>query len=424
MFVDNATVTVTAGDGGNGIVSFRHERGMAKGGPDGGDGGNGGNVIFTSSNNQNTLANFRINKELKAENGSNGAKDDRHGKSGKDLEIAIPVGTQLTVNGNLIADFTVDGQKEVIATGGKGGFGNAHFTSSVRQAPKLAEKGEKGETLELAMELKIIADVGLVGLPNAGKSTLLSVVTSAKPKIANYPFTTLNPHLGVAKIDKGMEMLIADIPGLIDGASDGRGLGDEFLRHVERTQVLLHMVDVYSEDIVRDYKTIQNELKNYKIDLSKKPQVIAVSKIEGLDEDIVQDQVKTLQKAVKKSKIYPMSALSGDGLKKLLYALFEQVNIERSKAKSTDEETNKLPVIKIKETEDSWNVEIKKRYTVITGKKIERFANRTDFASEDGIRRLRDIMRKMGIMKNIEKKKLEPNTKIYFGDNREDYMEY
>lgn len=424
MFVDNATVIVKAGDGGSGIVSFRHERGMAKGGPDGGDGGNGGDVVFTASNNQNTLANFRFQKELKAEDGKNGAKDDMHGRRGKKLEIAVPVGTQLRVNGNLIVDFVSDGQVEVVAEGGKGGFGNAHFTSSVRQAPKIAEKGEKGEEFEIEMELKIIADVGLVGLPNAGKSTLLSVVSSAKPKIANYPFTTLNPHLGVAQIEKGSEMLIADIPGLIDGASEGKGLGDEFLRHVERTQVLLHMVDVYSDDIIRDYKIIQSELKNYKVDLSKKPQVIAITKIEGLDDDIVQDQIKTLKKSVKKTPIYAISALSGTGLQKLLYTLHGLVQEQRKLQESARDEQDKLPVIKMRENEDIWHVDIKKRYTVVSGKKIERFARRTDFESEDGIRRLRDIMRKMGIMKNIEKKNLEPGTKIYFGEDREDYFVY
>ena len=424
MFVDNATVVVKAGDGGSGIISFRSERGMAKGGPDGGDAGNGGNVVFTASDNQNTLANFRFQKELKAEDGKNGAKDLMHGRRGKKLEIAVPVGTQLRVNGDLIVDFTHDGQSEVVAEGGRGGFGNAHFTSSTRQAPKIAEKGELGEEFTIEMELKIIADVGLVGLPNAGKSTLLSVISSAKPKIANYPFTTLNPHLGVAKVDKGMELLVADIPGLIDGASDGKGLGDEFLRHVERTQVLLHMIDVYSDDIVRDYKTIQAELKNYKVDLSLKPQILAVTKIEGLDADIVEDQIKTLKKAAKKTPIYAISAISSDGLKQLLYDLHKTVSAQRHLAESLVDETDKLPVIKMKENEDIWHIEIKKRYSVITGKKIERFARRTDFASEDGVRRLRDIMRKMGIMKNLEKRSLEPNTKIYFGDDREDYMEF
>jgi GTP-binding protein len=421
MFVDNASVVVKAGDGGNGVVSFSSERGMAKGGPDGGDGGNGGDVIFIASNNQNTLANFRFQKELKAVDGSNGAKTNCHGKRGKNLEVMVPVGTQIRINEQVI-DLLADGQREVVARGGKGGYGNAHFTSSTRQAPKFAEKGEKGDEFEASLELKIIADVGLVGLPNAGKSTLLSVISSAKPKIANYPFTTLNPHLGVVKIEKGKELLLADIPGLIDGASEGKGLGDDFLRHVERTQVLLHMIDVYSDDIVRDYQTIQTELTNYKVDLSKKPQIIVLTKIEGLDKDIIEDQVKTLSKVTKKLPIFTISALSRDGLQELLYKLYELV--EANRVKISSEETSDVPIIRMVENEDRWTLEIKKRYIVIRGKKIERFANRTDFESEDGVRRLRDIMRKMGIAKNLEKKQIELNTKVYFGENREDYLEY
>lgn len=424
MFVDNASVIVKAGDGGNGIISFSSERGTPRGGPDGGDGGNGGNIVVRADYNQNTLANFRFQKELKAEDGKNGAKTNCHGRRGKTLEIAVPVGTQITINGNLVADFTADGQSETIARGGKGGYGNSHFTSSTRQAPKIAEKGEKGEEFELSLELKIIADVGLVGLPNAGKSTLLAKSSSAKPKIANYPFTTLNPHLGVVQIEKGKELLLADIPGLIDGASEGKGLGDEFLRHVERTQVILHMIDVYSDDIVRDYNTIQKELKNYKVDLTKKPQIIAVTKIEGLDADIVEDQIKILQKVTKKTPVFAISSLSGEGLQKLQYALYAEVQSHMDERDALVEEAHKLPVITMRENEDMWQVEVKKRYVVITGRKIERFARRTDFASEDGVRRLRDIMRKMGIAKNLEKKALAMNTKIYFGEDREDYMEY
>ncbi|MFT4532546.1 MAG: GTP-binding protein [Candidatus Saccharimonadales bacterium] len=423
MFVDIAKVVVKAGDGGGGIVSFRRDRTQSKGGPDGGDGGNGGDVVFVGSFNQNTLANFRFNKELKAADGSNGANSDRHGRSGKKLEVHVPVGTQVSMNGNVIADFTEDGQTETMATGGRGGFGNAHFTSSVRQAPKLAEKGDTGELIELDLELKIIADVGLVGLPNAGKSTLLASVSSARPKIANYPFTTLNPHLGVVRVDKGDELLIADIPGLIEGASDGKGLGDEFLRHVERTQVLLHMIDGYSDDMVRDYTTIQNELKNYKIDLSTKPQLLAITKVEGLDEDIIEDQVKTLKKAAKKTTIFPISSLSSKGMKPLLYELSKLVRQERKIAEETEEDDG-LPVIRAVPDEDSWEIEQKKTFVVVRGKKIERFASRTDFGSEDGVRRLRDIMRKMSIMRTLEKRKIEHETKVYFGENREDYLEY
>lgn len=422
MFVDAAKVIVTAGKGGNGIVSFRRERYISKGGPDGGDGGNGGDVVFVASVNENTLANFRFQKELKAEDGGNGANAKKHGKSGKDLIVKVPVGTQVSLKGNLIADFINDGQEEVIAHGGKGGFGNAHFTSSVRQAPKIAEKGEDGEELELELELKIIADVGLVGLPNAGKSTLLAKTSSAKPKIANYPFTTLNPHLGVVKVDKGKELLVADIPGLIDGASEGKGLGDEFLRHVERTQVLLHMIDAYSNDVAEDYKTIQKELKDYKVDLTKKPQIVTLTKIEGLDKDIVSDQMKKLKKVAKNCEIVAISALSGEGLKELLYHLYEIVKKQR--AKEEKKAKKQKPIIRAVADEDVWDVEQHKKFVVVRGPKIERFANRTDFESEDAVRRLRDIMRKMSIIKEFEKKNIEPETKVYFGDNREDYLVY
>jgi GTP-binding protein len=424
MFIDSTLVTVIAGTGGNGIVSFNHERGKPMGGPDGGDGGNGGNVIFVASENQNTLAKYRFQKEMKAKDGNNGANANCHGKRGANLEVLVPVGTQVQINGNVIADLMRNGQRETLAIGGKGGFGNAHFTSSVRQAPKVAEKGEAGEEFEAQLELKIIADVGLVGLPNAGKSTLLARVSSAKPKIANYPFTTLNPHLGVAQVDKVSELLIADIPGLIDGASDGKGLGDDFLRHVERTQILLHMIDVYSNDIVADYNTIQKELKNYKVDLTTKPQLVVVTKTEGLDKDIVDDQVKTLKKAAKGKEILTVSSLSGDGLQTLLYRLNEIVEKQRIALRAEREEVEDIPIIKAVEDVDRWHIDIKKRYVVVTGKKIERFARRTDFASEDGVRRLRDIMRKMGMMKTFERNKVDIGKKVYFGEDREDYLEY
>ncbi len=423
MFVDNSRVVIKAGNGGNGIVSFHHARGLPKGGPDGGDGGHGGDVIFVASKNQNTLASFRYQKELKAEDGKNGFSAKQHGRSGKDLEVAVPVGTQVRINGELVADLVADNQREVVAFGGKGGFGNAHFISSIRQAPKIAEKGETGEVFDAEIELKIIADIGLVGLPNAGKSTLLAKISSAKPKIANYPFTTLNPHLGVVQVDKAKEMLVADIPGLIDGASEGKGLGDEFLRHVERTHVLLHMIDGYSDDVARDYKTIQNELKNYKIDLSKKPQIVTLTKIEGLDAEIVADQLKQLSKVSKKTPITAISALSSEGLQKLLYQLYELVEVERSK-QAVDNAESAIPIIRAVEDVDQWKVKLEDFGVVVRGKKIERFANRTYFESEDSVRRLRDIMRKMGIIRSFEKQKIETDTKVYFGDNREDYLEY
>src|SRR3990167_7782581 len=231
MFVDKTSVTVQAGDGGNGAVSFRHEKFVDKGGPDGGDGGKGGDIIFEASRNQDTLSAFRYQRLLKAEFGQPGSKRRKHGRSAKDLLVQVPIGTSVYKDEELIADLTKDEEQVVIARGGKGGFGNAHFVSSTRQAPRVAEKGEKGEKLELTLELKMIADVGLVGLPNAGKSTLLASISHAHPAIADYPFTTLSPNLGVVDIDKKTSILIADIPGLIEGASEGKGLGDEFLRH-------------------------------------------------------------------------------------------------------------------------------------------------------------------------------------------------
>ena len=236
MFVDIARVFIRAGKGGNGAVSFRHEKYVDKGGPDGGDGGRGGDVVFLATKDLNTLLNFRYKPELKAENGEDGSKRKKRGKSGSPLVVKVPMGTLVKHDGMVVADLTADQQQAVIARGGDGGFGNAHFTSSTRQAPKMAELGEAGEEFEAELELKLLADVGLVGFPNAGKSTFLSVVSNARPEIANYEFTTLTPNLGVADVDDG-SVLIADIPGLIEGASEGKGLGDQFLRHVERTHV-------------------------------------------------------------------------------------------------------------------------------------------------------------------------------------------
>lgn len=317
MFVDKVKVLVAAGDGGNGIVSFRHEKYIDKGGPDGGDGGRGADIVVVASRNEDTLAAFRYNKLIKAEEGQAGGKRKMHGKSGRDLEVTVPIGTViLREDGEPVADLTQDGQKAIIAKGGKGGFGNAHFTSSTRQAPRVAEKGEKGETLTLYFEMKMIADVGLVGLPNAGKSTLLSRISNAQPEIANYPFTTITPNLGVVDVDGKKSLLVADIPGLIEGASEGKGLGDEFLRHVERTSVLLHLIDAYTEDITQAYKTIQKELKDYQIDMTKKAQIVALTKIEGLDADIVADLKAQLAKAIpKKTALFAISSQVGRAYK-------------------------------------------------------------------------------------------------------------
>jgi len=419
-FIDKATVSIAAGDGGNGVVSWRHEIYVDKGGPDGGDGGNGGNIVFVASRNQNTLANFRYQREIAAEPGKSGGKSRKHGRSGKDLLVPVPVGTAVTdQEGQVLADLVEDGQQAIIARGGRGGFGNAHFVSSVRQTPRIAEKGEQGERLQVVMELKMIADVGLVGLPNAGKSTFLSVVSNATPEIANYPFTTITPNLGVADVDKHTSILIADIPGLIEGAAEGKGLGDEFLRHVERTAVLLHLVDAYQSDVAEAYQTIQNELKAYKIDLSGKPQIVAVTKIEGLDTDIVQDQIKQLQKIVPKgTQVVAISAQTHQGVQDLLQDLSTMVTAERERLaeEAESDETAGLPVIGLKNTQMAWKVTKENADTfMVTGNKIEKFAARTDFENEHGIQRLRDIMKKMGIMHELVRQGIEADNVIRIG---------
>lgn len=421
MFVDKALVTVKAGNGGDGRVSFRHEKFIDRGGPDGGDGGNGGDVIFVASRNENTLADFRYEKELRAEVGTPGGKQRKHGKSGANLRVSVPVGTVVTdQSGTQLADLAADGQEAVIAKGGKGGFGNAHFVSSRRQAPRIAEKGEQGEELSLVLELKMIADVGLIGLPNAGKSTLLSVVSNARPEIANYPFTTLTPNLGVVDID-GTSMLFADIPGLIKGAAVGKGLGDEFLRHVERTAVLAHLIDAYQDDLETAYQTIQGELRAYKVDLSERPQIVVLTKIEGLDQEIVNEQITQLRAIVPQdTMVMAMSAQSRQGLVEFLRTARKLVEAARAAAAEAEvaamAEGHDLPVFTLDEAEKEWTVtkEDDGRF-VVRGAKIERFAARTHFNSEEGVQRLRDIMRKTGIMHELARQKIHAGDTIAIG---------
>jgi GTP-binding protein len=415
-FVDKVTVTAAAGDGGNGKLSFRHEKFIDKGGPDGGDGGHGGDVMLVASRNQNTLAAFRYKKEVRAEAGQPGGKAKKHGKSGKDLLVAVPVGTVATKeDGTVVADLVNDGQQAVVAKGGKGGFGNAHFISSRRQAPNFAEKGEPGEKHTLQLELKMIADVGLVGMPNAGKSTLLSKLSNARPEIGDYPFTTLTPNLGVVDLDNETSLLMADIPGLIEGAAGGKGLGHDFLRHVERTAVILHLIDSYNEDPASAYITIRNELKAYQPELLKRAEIVALTKVEGLDEEIVDDLIKQLRLATgKNTPIFVVSALAGINLKPLLFTLKEEVKRERGKKARKVTKTT-LPVIKLTDTSDAYDVTKEGDIFVVTGERIERFAKRTDFNSDQGVQRLRDIMRRAGILHELVRQGIEAGQTIQIG---------
>lgn len=416
MFVDKVLVQVKAGDGGNGAVSFRHEKFVDRGGPDGGDGGKGGSVIFVGDRTQNTLAQFRYKQELMAEDGIAGAKRQMHGKNGSDLTVKVPVGTQVYEGDQLIADIIEEGQQTVVARGGDGGFGNAHFKSSTRQAPRVAEVGEKGEQKELTLELKLLADVGLVGLPNAGKSTFLSVVSNAKPEIGDYPFTTLTPNLGVADIDE-TSLLIADIPGLIEGASQGKGLGDEFLRHVERTEVLIHLVDIYDDNVAKSYEIINKELANHNQKLAKRPQVVALTKIDGLPEDGIEQKLNQLRKVLPRgTSLYPISSQAHKGVTELLREVAKMVQKARQKASKQATEAG-LPVISLNATQTAlaWKVQKQEGYFMVTGTKIEKFAARTNFDSEPGIRRIKDIMHKMGIMHELNRQGLQQGDTIAIG---------
>lgn len=420
MFVDKVTISLKAGNGGNGYVSFRQEKFVDRGGPDGGDGGDGGDVVVVASNSENTLARFRFDKIVHAEDGKGGFKQKMHGKRAKVLEVHLPVGTVVTdEEGEIRADLTHAGQRVRIAEGGKGGFGNAHFISSSRQAPKFAELGEQGESYTAVFELKMIADVGLIGLPNAGKSTFLSVVSNAKPEIANYPFTTLVPNLGVTSLDSERSMLIADIPGLIEGASEGKGLGDEFLRHVERTSVLIHCIDAYSENPVLDYKTIKNELKAYSVELSKRPEIVVLTKIEGLDKEIIEMQLSELKKVVKKgTKVFLISAQAHIGMKDVLEAAYSLV--ENARKVVVTEQAEELTIIKPEFKEMEWKVEpIEEGVYMVVGRKMERFAMRTDVENEEALRRLRDILKKKGVFHELSRKGAKRGATIVFGKNRQ-----
>jgi GTP-binding protein len=417
-FVDTVTVTVIAGAGGNGKLSFRREKFISMGGPNGGDGGDGGDVVLLASRNQNTLAAFRYQKEIKAESGYPGDKSNKHGRSAKDLLVAVPVGTIATnTDGTVVADLVEDGQKVVVSKGGRGGFGNAHFVSSRRQAPKFAEKGEPGEQLELKLELKMIADVGLVGLPNAGKSTLLGKLSNARPEVADYPFTTLTPNLGVVDIDKTTSVLFADIPGLIEGASAGKGLGHDFLRHIERTAVILHLIDAYTEDVAGVYRTIRAELKAYQPDLIKRPEIVVLTKVEGLDAEIINDLTAQIKKAApKKTPIFPVSSQSGQGLQPLLFSVKDAVAAVRAKTAVTVKPDDSIPVLTLADKSDKWQVAKAGKHFTVTGQRIEQFARRTDFGNDQGVQRLRHIMKKMGILHELVRQGIEPGQTIRFGD--------
>ncbi|HVG63600.1 MAG TPA: GTPase ObgE [Hyalangium sp.] len=333
MFVDEVDIHVTAGDGGRGCLSFRREKYVPRGGPDGGDGGGGGSVYIVATATKNTLVDFRFHPEFKAKGGQHGLGSNKTGFTADDLEIPVPLGTLIFEQHpdhnepQLVADLAVEGQRILVAKGGRGGRGNARFVSSTNRAPRRTEPGEPGEEKNLRLQLKLIADVGLVGFPNAGKSTLISRISAARPKIADYPFTTLTPNLGVVTLSDDRSFVVADVPGLIEGAHEGHGLGDKFLRHIERTKVLIHLVDVSGasgRDPVTDFEVIQRELELFDPQVAAKPQLVAANKLDAVDDDA---RVKALEKRVKKARLpfFKISGVAGTGVDQLLEAAWKQI---------------------------------------------------------------------------------------------------
>jgi len=340
-FLDQAKIYVRSGDGGAGSVSFRREKFIEFGGPDGGDGGRGGDVWLECVDGLNTLIDYRYQQHFKASTGGHGMGRNRAGAKGSDVVLKVPPGTQVLAEDQetVLADMTVPGERKVLLSGGNGGFGNAHFKSATNQAPRRANPGLEGQEMWIWLRLKLIADAGLVGLPNAGKSTFLATVTAAKPKIADYPFTTLHPNLGVVRAGD-VEFVLADIPGLIEGASEGAGLGTRFLGHVERTRVLLHLVDATSEDVAGDYRTVRRELKAYGAELERKKEIVALSKCDALDAAAIGEKAEALRKAARKKPLI-LSAVAGTGVKEALHALAREIGRAAEPADTEDDATDR-----------------------------------------------------------------------------------
>ena len=406
MFVDYVKIIIKSGDGGNGAKSFRREKYVAAGGPDGGDGGNGGSIYFEVDKDANTLINFRYNRKYKAENGKPASGNRCFGKSGKDLVLKVPKGTVIKdfETGKIICDLSEDGQKELVLRGGRGGKGNVHFATSTRQVPDFAIDGEKGKEIEVVLELKSIADVGLVGFPNAGKSTLLSVVTSATPKIADYPFTTLDPNLGVVKTKSGDSFIIADIPGIIEGASEGIGLGLKFLRHVERTRLLLHMIDVSGlngRNAVQDFDQINNELEKYSDKLINKKQIVVANKI-----DVMQDiaQLEALRKKAKEKNLefFEISGATKQGVDELMEHV---AKVLKTLPKEDIFDNEDKIVYTLDEENDGFTIEKTGEHEYyVSGPDVENLMRRVNISDNESFAYMQKMLKKLGIEDALREK--------------------
>lgn len=403
QFVDEVEITVQSGNGGNGSATFRREKFVPRGGPDGGDGGRGGSVIVRADSRLNTLVDLRYKKMYKAERGGDGGSNNKHGKDAPDLILDVPVGTIISdaESGEAIADLISPGQEAVVARGGRGGRGNTRFTTSTNQAPTFAERGEPGEERHLKLELKLLADVGLVGFPNVGKSTLISKISAARPKIADYPFTTLVPNLGVVRVDDTRSFVVADMPGLIEGAHLGAGLGDQFLRHIERTRLLVHILDVSGltgRDTLDDYEAINQELSSFSADLGKRPQIIALNKVDMPDAAETADRVEK-ELIGRGIRVYRISALAGTGLSELVYGIAELLE-QLPKAEPTIEEK---VVFRVDTEAAKWEAKRTGEHEfVVEGRPVERVMAMTDINNEFALRRLHRQLERMGVINELK----------------------
>lgn len=413
MFIDEATITVLSGKGGDGIVHFRREKYVPRGGPDGGDGGKGGDVVLLVSPHLNTLYAFQHKKSFRAPNGDKGGGNNKTGRSGETLEIQVPPGTVVynDQNGEVVGDLVEEGQRLVVCQGGRGGRGNARFATSRNKAPRVAEKGEPGRERTLRLELKLIADVGIVGVPNAGKSTFLAAVTNATPKIAAYPFTTLQPNLGVANLDEYTTLILADIPGLIEGAHMGVGLGHDFLRHIQRTRVLIHLLDGLGEDPIADLAQINTELALFDEALNQKPQVIAVNKADLPD---VQARWPELEASLKSHQVEPMliSAVAGTNVRPLLFKASELL------AKAPEPPSVvELPVYRPETDPNEFSIERTNEGWRVIGEAIERAAAMTYWEYDQSVRRFQRIMETLGIDQALRDTGVQNGDTIFIGEH-------
>lgn len=425
--IDLAKISLKAGNGGNGAIAWRREKYEPTGGPAGGDGGDGGSIIIKATRNLSTLDDFKFKKIFKAENGEAGGKSKKFGKKGEDLIIKVPVGTILReeTSNKIIKDFKVDGEEFLIVKGGRGGRGNVHFKNSVRQAPRFAENGKKGQEINLILELKILADVGLVGLPNVGKSTLISVISKAKPKIANYHFTTLNPNLGVVNIDKERSFIVADIPGLIEGANEGEGLGHDFLRHIERCRVLIHLVDISGiegRDPIKDFDLINKELELYNKELANKPMIVALNKT---DLDFNDNASKFIETFKNNYKIYKISAATTDGIKELLDGAYDLLSKSEDKQFDLLEEVdeNFLEEFYNKEIEFDLNFARENEVFVVSGRRIDNLLEKINMEDYDSRMFFEKKLREMEVFDKLKEMGIKEGDSVAIGDIVFEYYE-